>query len=773
MQTVVRAIGLCMQVERTTLAKILAGIFVINLVVMGAGAWYTYDRAPDVPDAVVGPDGETVLTDADIQAGKVAFQSNGLMDFGSILGEGAYYGEDYTADALALKRDHMREYYAEERFDAPYADLGQDARATVDAAVEADMTAQPTGDASTIHYTAAEVYAHEQVRQTYVDRYHEGDLERGLAAGTIDSQEDAAAFADFALWTAWLSHSPRPGGENSYTNEWPAVPGTGNGMPDMAMIWSLVALLFLIAGIGAAVALFFYVELPEPESEGIDIPKPSATDLLPSQIAAGRFVLLAAGLFVVQTLLGGFMAHYYIERGGFYGLGDLLGVNLLAVLPFNVIKAWHIEIAIVWVAALWIGAGLFMATLLSGHEPKWQKTLTNVLLGAVAVVGVGALVGIWAGTIGLIEGDLWWILGNEGLEYLEMGRLWQVGVLVGFGLWVGLMFRSLRPVLRGESRYGLGHMLLFASGSIPLLFLAGFLFTPQSNWVTTQFWRWWVVHMWVEGVFEFFIVATVAALLLSIGLLRKRVAEKAILLEAALVMGTGIIGVAHHFWWIAMPDAWIPISSVWSTLELVPLVLILYDAFSQYRAMDRSGASVAYGIPLLFIVASGIWNFLGAGILGTLINFPVVGYFEHGTYLTVAHGHAAFFGSFGMLALGLGAFVLRYTTDPAHWPGRRLKMAFWSMNAGLALMLVLSVIPIGFLQLDAVLASGYDVARSVGFYNSSTVQTLLWMRMPGDLLIIAGSVLYAVGTVEALLAQRAADTADSTSVAGRAIPSDD
>ncbi|MFB6266850.1 MAG: nitric-oxide reductase large subunit [Halodesulfurarchaeum sp.] len=762
-----------MRVERRTLAKILAGIFVLNLVVMGVGAWYTYEQAPPVPEQIVGPDGETIVTASQVQTGKEVTQANGLMDFGSILGEGAYYGNDYTADALALKRDFMRAYYARERFDAAYSDLDPQSRAAVDSLVKADLSQPVDRSSGTITYSPAEAYAHKQVRSVYVNRYHDGDQSLGIAAGTIDSAEAARRFADFALWTAWIAHTPRPGGETSYTNDWPPVPGTGNSLPDAAMLWTLVAFLFLVGGIGAIIWLFFFIELPEPEGSGVEIPDPGQTALLPSQIASARFVLLAAGLFVLQTLLGGFMAHYYIERGGFYGLGEALGVNLLAWLPFNVVKAWHIELAIVWVATLWIGAGLFIAPLLSGHEPERQSTLSNVLLGAIGVVGVGALVGIWAGTVGLVDGSLWWIIGNEGLEYLEMGRLWQVGVLVGFLIWVVLLFRALRPLLGRESRYGLGHMLLFASASIPLLFLAGFLFTPQSNWVVTQFWRWWVVHMWVEGVFEFFIVATVAALLLSIGLLRKRVAEKAILLEAGLVMGTGIVGVAHHFWWIGMPQAWMPISSVWSTLELVPLALILYDAFAQHRAMTAAGARTTYGIPLLFVIASGVWNFLGAGILGTLINFPVVGYFEHGTYLTVAHGHAAFFGSFGMLALGLGTFVLRYTTTPSAWPRTTFKRAFWAMNGGLALMLVLSVIPVGFLQLDTVLSSGYDAARSAAFYNSDAVQFLLWARMPGDLLIIAGSLLYATGTVKALLAQRTAVEQSSTTVPGRALPGDD
>jgi nitric oxide reductase subunit B len=761
-----------MRVKRSTLAKILVGIFVLNLVVMGAGAVYTYQKAPDIPETAVGPDGETIVTAAQVQTGKESLQANGLMDFGSVLGEGSYFGEDYTARALSLKRDAMREYYAMEQYDAEYSALDESQTDAVDATVRNDLDEATTDSSETIQYSAAEAYAHEQVREIFVERYNEGTLEAGIPAGSVESADDARRIADFALWTAWISHTDRPGTDSSFTNEWPPVPGTGNDLSDTAMLWSVVALLFLVLGIGAVVWLFYAIELPEPEHEGVDIPEPGETSLLPSQIASARFILLAGALFVLQTLLGGVMAHYYIERGGFYGIGELLGINLVALLPFQVVKAWHIELAIVWVVALWIGGGIFLAALLSGHEPKWQAKLTNVLLGAVTVVGVGALLGIWAGTLGLLDGEFWWIFGNEGLEYLEMGRFWQVGVLAGFLIWVGLMYRSLRPLLEREPRYGLGHMLLYAGASIPGLFLAGFFFTPSTNWVVSQFWRWWVVHMWVEGVFEFFIIATIAGLLLSIGLLRKRVAEKAILLEAALVMGTGIVGVAHHYWWIGLPEIWIPISSVWSTLEIVPLVIILYDAFSQYRAMQGTGTEFAYTVPLLFVIASGVWNFLGAGILGTIINFPVVGYFEHGTYLTVAHAHAAFFGSFGMLALGLGAFVLRYTTSEAAWPELRFRQSFWAMNVGLALMLLLSVIPIGFLQLDAVITSGYDVARSVAFYNQPIVQTLMWARMPGDLLIIGGSLLYTVATAKALLSQRSA-VQDVDSVAGEVVPSDD
>ncbi|MFB6113032.1 MAG: nitric-oxide reductase large subunit [Halodesulfurarchaeum sp.] len=739
-----------MRIERSTLAKVLALIFVVNLIVMGAGAAATYQAAPDVPKKIVGPEGQTIVTDEDITAGKIAYQSNGLMDYGTILGEGSYFGTAFTADTLDLKVRYMREYYAHQAGAASFSALPEGKQEAIAQRVKEELASQ-RADSEVIHYSAAAVYAHRHIREEYVERYHQGALP-GVVRNSIESAAGARRFADFALWTAWISHTDRPGGTTSYTNEWPYAPAAGNTLPDSAFIWTVFAFLVLIIGVGAIVALFYFIELPRPKTDGFDLPDPDAYRLLPSQVTTGGYVLFGGVLFVLQTLLGGVLAHYYVERTGFYGLGDLLGVNLLTWIPWNIVRAWHLELAIVWVATLWIGAGIFFAGLLTDREPSYQRTLTRLLLAALAVVGVGALAGIWLGTTGVIDGSLWWILGNEGLEYLEMGRLWQVGVLIGFVLWVLIMYRALRPLVQQEEPYGLAHMLLLAAASVPALFLAGFAFTPSTNYVVTQFWRWWVVHMWVEGVFEFFIVAAVATMLVSTNLLRKRSAEKAILLEVGLVLGTGIIGVAHHYWWIALPEYWIPISSVWSTLELTPLLLILYEAFGEYRSLSAAGGSIPYRLPLLFVIAGAIWNFLGAGVLGTIINFPVVGYFEHGTFLTVAHAHASFFGAFGLFALGLGTFVLRFLTPQEAWSTveRYLRGSFWTMNVGLALMLVFSLIPIGFLQLGAVLEHNYDWARSLAFYGQQQIQWLFWARMPGDLLVIIGASLFTIAGFIAL-----------------------
>lgn len=763
-----------MELTRKTIAKVIVAAFLLNLVVMGAGAWFAYQEAPPIPEEVVGPTARRSPPGRRCKTGKAAFQQYGLMNHGSILGNGAYYGEDYTAETLDLKTEHMREYYAQEEYGAGYDSLSSSERAAVDQTVRDDLDGAHDGS-DTVQYSAAEAYAHEQVRETYVERYHEGDRDRGVPVGMIESTEEAEDFADFALWTAWFSHTDRPDGGNSYTNEWPYSPAAGNDATGAAMTWSVIAMVLLVAAAGAGILLYKSVKLPEPSAEGIAVPEPGDVSIFPSQRAALRFIPIAAGLFVAQVLLGGLLAHFYIERAGFFGIEELFGIHILQVLPFSIAKTWHIDLGILWIASTWLGAGLFLPPLLTGHEPRNQARYVNVLLGALVTVVVGGMGGIWLGANGYFDGQLWWLLGNEGLEYLEVGKVWQGGLLVGFVLWAILAIRGLKPLLDREPVYGLAHMILYAGGSITLLFVAGFMFTPSTNMAVTEFWRWWVVHMWVEGAFEFFIVAIIGLTLVSMNLLSRRSAEKAVMLQALLVMGTGVIGVSHHYWWIGMPDYWVPIGSIFSTLELLPLIFILYEAIGQYRAMTESGG-FPYTLPFMFIVASGVWNFVGAGVLGFFINLPLINYYEHGTYLTVGHAHAAMFGAFGFLALGMVAYMLQLSIDPERWDGSWLRASFWCWNVGLALMVFVSVLPVGFLQLEVAFTEGYAAARSLAFYEGPLVQTLFWARLPGDSLLILGTVIYFADLIrKRFVLRRSADdpSVDDMAVAEGVLNDDD
>ncbi|WP_423750636.1 nitric-oxide reductase large subunit [Salinirarus marinus] len=762
-----------MKVRRKTLAKALVAAFVFNLVVMGAGAYLAYQQSPDRPERIVGPEGNVLATNDEIVAGKAAFQQNGLMNHGSILGNGAYFGSDYTANAQELLASNMRSYVAQERYGTAYADLPEPEQAAVNSVVERQLQEGALGE--TIRLTAAEAYAYEQVREAYVERYYGGAAEHGIPSQFVETREDARRFADFALWTALFSSIDRPNSDVSWTNEWPYNPGAGNEPPVSAMTWSVVAMVLLVGGGGAGIWLYDSVELPEPDTEGVDVPHPSEIDLFPSQFAAVRFVPVAAVLFLVQTLLGGLMAHYYIEREGFYGIAEALGVDAMATLPFAITKAWHIDLAVLWIATLWLGIGLFLPPLLTGQEPDNQKRYVHVLLGALVVVVVGGLTGIWLGAQGYIDGALWWILGNEGLEYLEVGRLWQVGLLVGFVLWTALVARGFRPLLAREERYGLAHLILYAGGSIGLLFSASMLYTPQTTMPVTEFWRWWVVHMWVEGAFEFFVVAIISISLVSMNLLSRRSAEKAVMFEALFVMGAGVIGVSHHYWWIGLPEYWVPVGSVFSTLEFIPLIFILYEALGEYRAMMGAGEDFPYRLPFMFIIASGFWNFVGGGVLGFFINLPLVNYYEHGTFLTVGHAHGAMFGAFGFLAMGMAIYALRFTTKPGAWDPTNLKRAFWLLNAGLAWMVFVGDIPVGFLQLEAVFTQGYDAARSLAFYNRDLVQLLFWARLPGDVLVILGAAVFSYDVLKKRFVRRKVPETpvDGTVISRRIFAEDD
>jgi len=761
-----------MEVRRKTLAKLLVVAFIFNLIVMGAGAYFAYQQSPERPERIVGPEGEVITTNEQIVEGKAVFQRNGFMNHGSILGNGAYFGPDYTADAQDRLVSNMRVYVAQERYDTAYAELPEPEQAAVNSVVTRQLQEGDLGP--TIRLTAAEAYAYEQVQQAYVERYYGGSPEHGVPPQFVETQEDARRFADFALWTGLFASIDRPNSDVSWTNEWPYNPGAGNTPPTSALTWSVVAMVLLVGGGGAGIWLYNAAELPEPDTEGVDVPHPSEIDLFPSQFAAIRFVPVAAMLFVVQTLLGGLMAHYYIEREGFYGIAEALGIDAMATLPFAITKAWHIDLAVLWIATLWLGVGLFLPPLLTGQEPNNQKRYIHVLLGALVVVVTGGLLGIWLGAQGYIDGALWWILGNEGLEYLEVGRLWQAGLLAGFVLWAALVARGFKPLLDREEPYGLAHLILYAGGSIALLFSASMLYTPQTTMPVTEFWRWWVVHMWVEGAFEFFVVAIIGISLVAMNLLTRRSAEKAVMFQALFVMGAGVIGVSHHYWWIGMAEYWIPIGSVFSTLEFIPLIFILYEALGEYRAMMDAGMDFPYRLAFMFIIASAFWNFVGGGVLGFFINLPLVNYYEHGTFLTVGHAHGAMFGAFGFLALGMAVYALQFTTKSGKWDPTNLRRAFWLLNAGLAWMVFIGDIPVGFLQLQTVFTENYDAARSLAFYNRDIVQLLFWVRLPGDILIIVGASVFGYDVLKKRFVRREeSDTVSNGTIISRRIFAED
>jgi nitric oxide reductase subunit B len=331
--------------------------------------------------------------------------------------------------------------------------------------------------------------------------------------------------------------------------------------------------------------------------------------------------------------------------------------------------------------------------------------------------------------------------GHQGYEYVDLGRFWQIFLLVGLVLWLVLMARAMWPALRrpAENR-SLLTLFLISSIAIAMFYGAGLMWGRQTNLAIAEYWRWWVIHLWVEGFFEVFATVVIAFLFTRIGLVRAASATSNVLLSTAIFLSGGIIGTFHHLYFTGTPTVILALGSVFSALEIVPLVLIGYEAHENL-GLSRSRPWVqAYKWPIYFFIAVAFWNLVGAGLFGFMINPPISLYYVQGLNTTPVHGHTALFGVYGMLGIGLMLFCLKELSAQKPWNTRVLSFAFWSLNAGLVLMVVLSLLPVGALQALASIEHGMWYARSADFLQQDFIRTLKWMRVFGDCVFAAGAL---------------------------------
>ncbi|MGE5648121.1 MAG: nitric-oxide reductase large subunit [Acidobacteriota bacterium] len=717
-------------------------LFGFTVMITGGMAMWR-SKAP-VPRAVTGPTGRVLFTSDDIQAGQDLFRKRDLMNYGSVLGHGAYLGPDYTADALHVMTEAMRAH----RSGGAYATLGAGAKAAIDAEVAAELKQNRYQEAGgVLAFTEGQTEGWNAVVRHYNAVFSGADGSRALNKGALlpetegggQAQLDANAarqLAAFFTWTAWLSAANRPGEEHSYTNNWPFDKAAGNGVTASSMMWSAAS----VSGLLLFLALVLYVQHRyRLTADGVEggrmswaAARPAPT---PSQRATAKFFAVAALLFLVQSLLGGKMAHDYADPGSFFGL------SISTLLPFNLARTWHLQLAIFWIATAWLGMGIFIAPLVSGREPRGQKHLVNILFGALLIVVTGSLAGEWLSVKGYL-GNLWWWLGTQGWEYLELGRLWMVLLIAGMGIWLFIVFRGLRAALKAETdRGGLTHLLLYSSAAIPVFYCFGLMVNRGSHLTMADYWRWWLIHLWVEGMFEVFAVVVIGFLMVKLGLLTARSTLRATYFQLIILLGSGIIGTGHHYYWIGANEAWIALGAVFSALEVIPLSLLMVEAYGQYRVIREGGIEFPYKASFWFLVATAFWNLFGAGVLGFLINLPFVSYFEHGSFLTAAHGHGALMGVYGMLAIALALYSLRDLVEPRHWKEKWIMVGFWALNIGLVGMIALTLVPVGVMQAVESFRNGFWSARAWEFYQQPAVNRLLWLRIIPDTVFIALGVV--------------------------------
>ena len=699
-----------------------------------------YRNAPPIPQQVLDSEGQVVFTGDDVSAGQEVFLKYGLMANGSIWGHGAYLGPDYAAAALHRIGVDTSAAIASTQFDKPVAALTPAQRAAVLAETAVELKTNRYDPATQrLQLTAAETIAYHQQLAAWTAYFRDPAGNGGLQPDLISDPNELRQFTAFVTWAAWVSVANRPGENHSYTNNFPYDPSVGNVPIPSALLWSALSLIVLLVGTAAVLLAFGKFDYLGWISRGQHI----HPQLLPGESSAGqrallKFFVVVAALFLMQTLVGGAAAHYRADPHSFYGF------QLERIFPSNLMRIWHLQTAIFWIATAYVAAALFLARSLRADEPRWFAPSVHVLFTAFVVVIAGSLLGEWLGIAQLL-GRWWFWLGNQGWEYLELGRIWQYLLVAGLLVWFWILFTMARPkVVAQPAARPLAKMFLLAALAIPVFYVPALFFGARTNYTVVDTWRFWIIHLWVEGYFEFFATTVVALTFYQLGLTRRNVALRVIYLDGILYFVGGVIGTGHHWYFNGQTGFNMAMSAMFSVLEVVPLTLLTLDAWDFVRTTrgqcDVCGKSVA--IPhkwtFYFLMAVGFWNFVGAGIFGLLINLPIVSYYEVGTGFTPAHAHGSLMGVFGMLAIGLTVFVLRQTTSDERWPGieRYVKVAFWGTNIGLAMMLGLSLFPAGVLQLHDVVENGYWHARSLDYIGSPRALLLEWLRLPGDLVFI-------------------------------------
>ena len=705
-----------------------------------------YREMPPIPETVVSEDGDVIYTRDDIQRGRQVWQTLGGQQLGSVWGHGAYVAPDWSADWLHREAVALLDIWSGQEYGAAFDQLEPEAQAGLKARLVDEMrtnTYDPQTGSITVSSERAEAIA--QVHSHYRDLFGNGAAlesrreQYAIANDAIGSAEHRELMPAFFHWAAWAATTQRPDSDITYTSNWPHEPLVGNSPTTGTAMWSMASIILLLASIGA---LCWYYVATKHEGE---LPTPPKSDPLlssnptPSQRAVAKYFYTVVALFIAQMLLGMITAHYAVEGHSFYGF------NLSEWLPYSVARTWHTQLGVFWIATAWLATGLYVAPAISGHEPKFQKLGVNVLYVALLVVVVGSMAGEWFGVMQKFALDTNFWLGHQGWEYVDLGRFWQILLFAGLMIWLALVARSLWPALKQPSENRALITILFLSTiAIGLFYAAGLTWGKHTHLSMVTYWRWWVVHLWVEGFFEVFATAVIALLFTRMGLVRARLATNATLFATIIFLFGGILGTLHHLYFAGTPTSVIAVGAVFSALEVVPLVLIGFEAYENFQLRKAAPWVQRYKWPIMFFVAVAFWNLVGAGLLGFLINPPISLYYIQALNTTPAHGHAALFGVYGMLGIGLLLFGLRGLTRDSGWNSRLLMPTFWMLNIGLAAMVFGSLLPAGVYQAYWSITEGLWYARSAEVIHSSWMETMVWMRVPGDIIFAAGGLLLAL-----------------------------
>ena len=705
-----------------------------------------YREKPPIPSEVTTTDGSVLFTGQDIKDGQNIWQSIGGQEVGTVWGHGSYVAPDWSADWLHREAEYILNYWADTTYQKTFKDIFAEDQAVLKVRLQKELRTN-TYDAGTDRTVVSPMRAQaiKFVSQHYTSLFmNDPALEKlrdayAIPPNTIKDPERMAKMNAFFFWISWSCVTNRPNSDISYTNNWPSEDLVANKPTSSLILWTGFSVIMLLAGIG--LMSWFYASRKD---ESLPVHEMPANDPLlggistPSMKATLKYFWVVTALILVQILMGVITAHYGVEGQAFYGL------PLSGLLPYSISRTWHIQLAIFWIATSWLATGLYLAPAVSGKEPKFQALGVNFLFLALLVIVAGSLIGQWFGVmqkLGLIQ-NFWF--GIQGYEYVDLGRFWQLFLFIGLIIWLVLMVRALLPALkaRSESR-SLLTMFLISTIAIAAFYGAGLMWGRQTHLAIAEYWRWWVVHLWVEGFFEVFATVAIAFLFVRLGLIRISTATGSVIFSTIVFLTGGILGTFHHLYFTGTPVAILALGATFSALEVVPLVMMGFEGYGNLKISRSKEWIMGYKWPIYFFLSVSFWNLVGAGIFGFLINPPIALYYMQGLNTTPVHGHTALFGVYGMLGIGLMLFVLKSMDPGKTWKDKWIKFAFWAINIGLMAMVLISVLPVGMAQTWVSVKVGMWYARSADFMQDPTIALFRWLRVIGDTIFATGTLALA------------------------------
>lgn len=714
-------------------------VVIISFGVLLYYGYEIYQVAPPIPEKVVDENGNQIFSGEDIKDGQNVWQSIGGQEVGSIWGHGAYVAPDWTADYLHREALYILNIYANNQYSKPYDDLEEEQQALLSTRLKNKIRKNTFDPATnTITIDAERLAAYKELSNYYKGlftddpKFDQLRKDYAIPVNSIQDEERMQKMNAFFFWATWATVANRPDSDVSYTHNWPNEKLVGNEMTMDLLAWSGVSIILLIFCVGALV--LYQVKSGEDD----ELLYPAEDPLLrqgvtPSMRLVKKYFWVVSLLMLVQVGLGIVTAHYGVEGDGLYG------IPIDKFLPYAVTRTWHTQLAIFWIATAWLATGLYIAPAVSGKDPKFQVFGVNFLFIALLIIVAGSMIGQWFGVMQKLDMvDNFWF-GHQGYEYVDLGRFWQLFLFVGLFVWLALMIRPLLPVLKkGGEEKNLIIMFLISCSAIALFYGAGLMWGRQTNLAIAEYWRWWVVHLWVEGFFEVFATVVMAFLFVRLGLLKPKSATSSVLFSTIIFLSGGILGTFHHLYFSGTPTAVMALGATFSALEVVPLTIIGFEAYHNYKISKATKWLEDYKWPIYFLISVAFWNFLGAGVFGFIINPPIALYYVQGLNTTPLHGHTALFGVYGMLGIGLMLFVLRSLYRDVKWNDKLIKVGFWGLNIGLLGMALLSLLPVGIWQAIESIGKGMWYARSAELMQQPGMVFLKWMRTPGDVVFAIG-----------------------------------